>query len=113
MHAPPVRVLDTATCRLVPKSTSRHVRPESDNPSVTEHEPGCPLRNVAWMDGATEAALTERAASASMHTTVNRFDEVDVVADARLTGALRRIRPSDDELRLAWCTCRRGDSSMP
>ena len=80
---------------------------------MTEHEPGCPLRAATWMDGATEAALTDRAASASMHTTVNRFDEVDVVADALLTGALRRIRPPDDELRLAWCTGRRGDSAMP
>jgi hypothetical protein len=63
------------------------------------------------MDGATEQALTERAASASLHTTVDRFDEVDVVADARLTGALRRAMPSDDELRLAWCTCRRDPGS--
>ena len=86
----------------------------SDNPCVTEHQPGCPLRAAAWMDGATERALTERAATASLHTTVNRFDEVDVIGDARLTGALRRAAPSDDDLRLAWCTCRRGsESSAP
>jgi len=83
----------------------------SDNPCVTEHEPGCPLRAAAWMDGANELALTERAASASLHTTVNRFDEVDVISDARLTGALRRAAPPDDELRLAWCTCRRGSET--
>jgi hypothetical protein len=59
------------------------------------------------MDGATEQALTERAASASLQTTVSRFDEVDVVTDARLTGALRRIAPPADEMPLAWCTCRR------
>jgi len=82
-----------------------------DNPHVSEHEPGCPLRTAAWMDGATEAALTERAATASLHHTVSRFDEVDVATDARLTGALRRVRPSDTDLRLAWCTCRRGTGS--
>jgi hypothetical protein len=60
------------------------------------------------MDGATERALTERTAIASLHTTVNSFDEVDVATDARLTGALRRVAPPDDEHRLAWCTCRRG-----
>jgi hypothetical protein len=66
------------------------------------------------MDGATERTLTEQAATASLHTTVNRFDEVDVLSDARLTGALRRAAPPDDELRLAWCTCRRGsESSTP
>jgi hypothetical protein len=43
-----------------------------------------------------------------MHTTVSRFDEVDLATDARLTGALRRAAPPADELRLAWCTCRRG-----
>ena len=78
---------------------------------MIEHEPGCPLRAAAWMDGATEAALTERAASASMHTTVSRFDEVDIATDARLTGALRRAAPPDDELRLAWCTRRGGSES--
>jgi hypothetical protein len=82
-----------------------------ENLCVTEHEPGCPLRAAAWMDGATEQALTERAATASLHTTVNRFEEVDVVTDARLTGALRRAAPPEDELRLAWCTCRRGSTS--
>jgi len=85
-----------------------------ENPCVTEHEPDCPLRAAAWMDGATEQALTERAATASLHTTVNRFEEVDVVTDARLTGALRRAAPPDGGLRLAWCTCRRGsESSTP
>jgi hypothetical protein len=80
---------------------------------VIEHEPGCPLRGAAWMDGATEQALTDRAASASMHITVSRFDEVDMATDAWLTGALRRILPSDDELRPAWCTCRRGGTTSP
>jgi len=85
-----------------------------ENPCVTEHESDCPLRAAAWMDGATEQALTERAATASLHTTVNRFEEVDVVTDARLTGALRRAAPPDDGLRLAWCTCRRGsEGSTP
>jgi hypothetical protein len=82
-----------------------------ENLCETEHEPGCPQRAAAWMDGATEQALTERAATASLRTTVNRFEEVDVVADARLTGALRRAAPPEDELRLAWCTCRRGSTS--
>jgi hypothetical protein len=63
------------------------------------------------MDGTTEQALTERAATASLRTTVNRFEEVDVVTDARLTGALRRAAPPEDELRLAWCTCRGGSTS--
>jgi hypothetical protein len=75
---------------------------------MTEHEPGCPLRAAAWLDRATEQELTDRAASASLQDTVNRFDEVDVVTDARLTGALRRAGPPDEELRLAWCTCHRG-----
>jgi hypothetical protein len=106
--------LDSRTCRHVPTSTSRHVHPTGDNPHVTEHDPGCPLRAAAWMDGATERVLTERTASASLHTTVSRFDEVDLATDARLTGALRRIAPPADELRLAWCTCRRGtESSTP
>ena len=75
---------------------------------MTEHEPGCPVHSVAWLDGAAEAVLTEKAAGASLHDTVRRFDEVDLATDARLTGALRRAAPSDDELRLAWCTCRHG-----
>jgi len=66
------------------------------------------------MDGVAEQTLTDRAASASLHTIVDRFEEVDLVADARLTGAVRRVIPTDDGLRLAWCTCRRGtDSSAP
>ena len=82
--------------------------PKVDDSRMTEHEPGCPLRTAPWLDRATEEALTDRAASASMHDTVNRFDEVDLAADARLTGALRRAAPPDDELRFAWCTCQRG-----
>jgi hypothetical protein len=92
-------------------STSRHVPRAAHNLRMTEHEPGCPLRAAPWLGAATEEALTERAASASLHDTANRFDEVDLRADARLTGALRRAAPSDDELRLAWCTCHRGAGS--
>jgi hypothetical protein len=74
---------------------------------MTEHEPGCPLQAAAWLDRDTEA-LTDQAASASLDDTVRRFDEIDLAADARLTGELRRAAPPDDELRLAWCTCHRG-----
>jgi hypothetical protein len=82
--------------------------PGDHNLRMTEHEPGCPLHSAAWLDGATEVALTEQTAAASLHDTVRRFDEVDLATDARLTGALRRAAPPDDELRLAWCTCHRG-----
>jgi hypothetical protein len=92
-------------------STSRHVPVGADNGRMTEHEPGCPLRAAAWLDPATEKALTERTASASLHDTASRFDEVDFRADAGLTAALRRAAPSEDELRLAWCTCHRGAGS--
>jgi hypothetical protein len=80
---------------------------------MTEHEPSCPLRAATWLDRATEETFADRAASASLHDTVNRFAEVDVAADARLTGALRRAAPPDDELRLAWCTCHRGVGNSP
>jgi hypothetical protein len=75
---------------------------------VTDHEPGCPLSAAPWLvDAARADASVDRAATGALTEALADLPEMDVLADARLAAVLRRVAPSEEDHRLAWCTCRR------
>jgi hypothetical protein len=86
---------------------------------VTDHEPGCPLNAAPWLrdavaaghpadPGAGNETFVDRAVTGALTDALTHMPELDIWAEAGLAAVLRHAAPADDELRLAWCTCRRG-----
>ncbi len=90
---------------------------------MTDHEPGCPLSAVPWLlqaeasagawgaPGPGRGGFADRAGVGALADALDRFHEMDIWAEARLSAALRQAAPPEDERRSAWCTCRRGPAA--